>query len=483
MRNDRSRRTGITVLGTLMLALSASCGIKVSVELDGRASSWFDAQSYLDEHPLPAGYVLAKSPARRTLSFRLSEGSGGSPTGRVVSRRWLACPVPFGEGPLSVDSRTALSLGLMPLAAIGAPYRAASIDGLFPGQEGYPFEERVVLELEGKSESALDAWFESLPATGAKPVVLGAVGDMIVHEKFQGRLDDAGGDPSVFFGDTIALLRSFDYLIGNLEGPVSTRGTGNPIKKYQFRHRPSVLKAFAAAGVDHFAFANNHTLDFGLEAFLDTLDAIDALGAGRSGAGRDLAEASAPYRTNVGGHELSLFAWAGYPVESRGYSPAHAAAGPSNPGILTDAGLLRSSIAEEAALGRMVIVIAHAGYEYVTTPHPAIRALYRSFAEAGASLVLGGHPHVLQGMESHDGATIAYSLGNFVFIGLDEDPPAQRSGVFSFLLYDGKVRGWNFTPAHAGNEKTNLVPQEHASAATAYFMSLVQALASDGTGK
>jgi poly-gamma-glutamate capsule biosynthesis protein CapA/YwtB (metallophosphatase superfamily) len=393
---------------------------------------------------------------------------------RVIARRFLAHPLPFAEAPLGVSEAEAAAGGLVELSSIEPPLRAAPIDGLLPGQAGYPFAERVELSVEGDAPAALSAWLAALPEPAAGPALLGAVGDMIVHRSFQPAIEKPGAGPELYFGDTLATLRSFDYLIGNLEGPVSLRGTGNPIKKYQFRHTPAVLKAFADAGLDHAAFANNHTLDFGLDAFYDTLDAIDALGLGRSGAGRDLAEASSPYELTLKGQELSIFAIARYPVESRGYSPAHAAAGPDSPGILTDPALLRQRIREAAARGRFVIVIAHAGHEYVPRPIPEIKTLYRSFVDAGAKLVLGGHPHVLQGMESYKGSTIAYSLGNFIFIGLNEEPPAQRSGIFSFVIDGGVVRGYNFIPVTAGNERTMLDPG--IKAAEAYFMGLVKGL-------
>ncbi len=84
---------------------------------------------------------------------------------------------------------------------------------------------------------------------------------------------------------------------------------------------------------------------------------------------------------------------------------------------------------------------------------------------------------MLQGVEPWGRGVIAYSLGNFLFLGLNERELAQRSGVLSFVVHKGAVRGFSFVPAVSGNERTTLDPS--AAKASAYFFSLCQSLASD----
>lgn len=472
-------------LGAWLLA-ALSCapeGPALALKLDESARA--EATAYLEAHPLPPGLnPAADSEDAAAAAVLISELRRGGPRpgdggAKAVARRWLVAPLPFAAGPLGYpDAAAAAAAGpLVGLDGLGAGQRAAPVAGLLPGQEGYPLVEELYLRLEGSPSAELSAWFEALPPPAAGPVVIGAAGDMIVHRSRQGPIIASDGDPELVLSDALNELNKFHYLIGNLEAPVSERGAGNPIKRYQFRLHPTVLKAFKAAGFDHLSFANNHTQDYGPDAFLDTLDWLDRLGIDRSGAGRNLAEASAPFRAERAGLALSALAAAFYPTESRGYSPAHAAAGPDSPGILTDAALLRARIAEERAAGRFVVVLPHAGFEYVAKPVPAIRELYRSFAEAGADLVLGTHPHVIQGIERHGRGTIAYSLGNFVFIGLGEEAPAQRSGIFSFAVHEGSVIGYNFIPVTAGDDYSYLSPD--AAEASAYFMGLTEALAGE----
>lgn len=489
-RRDRRTPTApdasLALIACACLLAALSCAPdrpELALELD--EGSRIAAAAFLEAHPLPKGVDLAAAGKAGGAAAVLRSGlrRGGPRPGdegsKTVVRRWLVAPLPFAAGPLGYPDAAAASAAgpLVGLDGLGAGRRAAPVAGLLPGQDGYPLVEELYLRLEGSPSAELAAWFEALPEPAAGPVVIGAAGDMIVHGSRQGPVVAADGAPQPIFSDILAELMKIHYLIGNLEAPVSERGVGNPIKRYQFRLHPAVLKAFQAAGFDHLSFANNHTLDYGPEAFLDTLDWLDRLGIDRSGAGRNLAEASAPLRAEPAGLPISVLAAAFYPIESRGYSPAHAAAGPASPGILTDAALLRARIAEERAAGRFVVVLPHAGFEYVATPAPAIRELYRSFAEAGADLVLGTHPHVIQGIERHGRGTIAYSLGNFVFIGLGEEPPARRSGIFSFAVHGGSVIGYNFIPVTAGDDYSYLSPD--AAEAAAYFMGLTEALAGE----
>lgn len=92
----------------------------------------------------------------------------------------------------------------------------------------------------------------------------------------------------------------------------------------------------------------------------------------------------------------------------------------------------------------MVIVSVHWGKEYVDTPTEAQYRLGRTAIDAGASIVLGHHPHVLQGIEFYNGGIICYSLGNFIFDLVR--PSTKETGIFKFLIKDAKVIGLEFIP-------------------------------------
>lgn len=442
---------------------------------------WFDPWPLLAAHQLPAGFRWqAADEDRADLELRVHAAMAwetglaatSEPTGKKailtaqLAERWLGLALPYNHPRHGYSLAEVAGMELVPLEDIRPPLRAAPINRSLPGQADYPLIERVSLRVYADPAlvsvadlSRLQAWLDSLPTAALPPVqLLGAVGDIVIEPPGQAALAEAGWDIAVLLRDTLPVLRSHDLLLANLEGPVSDRGEGNPVKRFQFRHRPEVLPALLTAGFDYFTFANNHTLDFGQDAFLDTLDHLDASGVAWSGAGRNLAEALRPASLQAGDTRLAIFGYAQFPVESRGFKPADAAAGPDSPGILTNADILRAAITEAAADGRFVVVLPHAGYEYIQRPAAFIKSLYRSFVDAGASLVLGSHPHVLQGLEAWGEGVIAYSLGNFLFTQLDEPPVAQKSAIFTFVLFEGGLRGYGLTPVLALDDYTELDP-------------------------
>ena len=157
--------------------------------------------------------------------------------------------------------------------------------------------------------------------------------------------------------------------------------------------------------------ANNHALDFGTDAFLDSLDTLDQAGIARIGGGRNLDEAKAPVIKEAGGYTIGfLGATRVIPVSSW-------AAGNQHPGMFStyDSTLLLQSIRELKARCDYVAVYVHWGIEKDTYPQEYQRQLARAYIDAGADMVIGSHPHVMQGFEYYNGKPIAYSLGNFLF--------------------------------------------------------------------
>lgn len=209
-----------------------------------------------------------------------------------------------------------------------------------------------------------------------------------------------------------AAFRSADLRMVNLEMSFSTRGTPMPGKTYTFRGKPDHL-AFLTEWLDVnlVSLANNHTLDYGQDAFLDTLKLLQDRDIGAVGAGEDLDGATAAWKAEVQGRSISFLA-ASWVLPAVSW---HAA--PDHPGILSayDPAALLDAVKRESATSDFVIVYLHWGKERVTKPSQAQRNLAYQLIDAGADAVIGSHPHVLQGFEIYNGKPIAYSLGNFIF--------------------------------------------------------------------
>jgi len=399
-------------------------------------------------------------------------GPVASSAARSLGRRYLAAAVDLSDERYSLGAGEARDLGLVPLESILPPRRALAVDGLWPGKSAYPFTESLNLSFQPargeRLPRAIAAWLDEAAraelgraAAGAaesgEPLELAAAGDIQVGE-YQWPLL-AGGEAglrSLMGAPLLSLLRGSDLALANLEAPVTVRGYPNPLKRYQFRMLPGSAAALKEAGFGLLLFANNHGFDFGSEGFEDSLLDFRAAGLPIVGAGETKAEAEAPLLVTRRGQRLAFVGLAFYPKERLGFALSDAAAGEEKAGTAVDEGAALAAVKSAAEGGATVVVLAHGGAEYVESPSAAARALYESLADAGAALIAGSHPHLLQGCAAREGALIAYSLGNFLFTGEREPPAAQKGAVLDFLLYRGRVRGLKIHPIVAGYFSTGI---------------------------
>jgi hypothetical protein len=205
-------------------------------------------------------------------------------------------------------------------------------------------------------------------------------------------------------------LQKPDFTIGNLETPITDRGTILK-KEYNYRSPPLALPALAEAGLDIVNLANNHVMDYGTEGLLDTLDHLEKTGIQHIGAGHDAAEAFKPVIVEKKGMKIAFLGF------SRVVPDTSWKAGVKHPGVADTYDYKAPVLAIEKARAQadLVVVITHWGLERTDTPVAYQTELAHRFIDAGADLIIGGHPHVLQGFETYKGKWIAYSLGNFIF--------------------------------------------------------------------
>ncbi len=241
----------------------------------------------------------------------------------------------------------------------------------------------------------------------AEEIVINAVGDIMLAGKWVPNLRKTGYDAP--FEGTVAELIKGDINLANLESPIAGNGSEFIGKRYRFRAEPEVAQAIRKAGFNLVTLANNHSMDFGGEALVETMHNLDAAGIAWIGAGENLTEA----------RRMAIYTVKGAKVAFLGYSlvqPVEFFAGKGRPG--TTPGwekIFTADIARARSLADYVIVSFHWGKEGSATVHPNQRSAAHRAIEAGADAVIGHHPHVLQGVERYKGGIIFYSLGNFVF--------------------------------------------------------------------
>ncbi len=236
------------------------------------------------------------------------------------------------------------------------------------------------------------------------------VGDVMVAEQ-PGELIARGIDP---FAGVAAALGPKRLRIANLECVIATGGAAEA-KPFTFRADPGTLPVLARH-FDAVSVANNHSGDFGKDAFAEQLGLLERAGLPWFGGGRDASAAHEPLIVERNGLRIALL---GY-VE---FKPRSFEASATRPGVAwsgEDEQVLRD-IAAARQRADLVIPFMHWGWEDEGKPSPRQREFSRRMIDAGAAMVVGSHPHVTQGAESYKGRPIVYSLGNFLFNGFDTD--------------------------------------------------------------
>lgn len=249
------------------------------------------------------------------------------------------------------------------------------------------------------------------PADGSMTILFS--GDVLLSDHVLNAYSRAGGISGVLDQGYLSAIQSADYFAVNEEFPFSSRGTQASDKQYTFRLAPEKVSLFKEMGIDAVTLANNHALDYGTDALLDTCEILDQADILHTGAGKDLDTAKQPVLFEKNGQRVALIG------ATRVIPKADWAATKGHPGMLSSYEVsvepLLAQIAECHASGDKVVVLIHWGIERDEMPQEYQRALARRYIDAGADLVIGSHPHVLQGIEYYKGKPIFYSLGNFVF--------------------------------------------------------------------
>lgn len=221
-----------------------------------------------------------------------------------------------------------------------------------------------------------------------------------------------GGIEDCISSDLIAIMQQADIMCLNNEFTYSNEGTPMNGKLYTFRAKPERVCILEELGVDVVNLANNHIYDYGKIAFGDTIDTLKESEINYVGAGADLKEASAPVYFELDGKTIAYVAASR--AEKFKLTPQ---ATKDSPGILLcyDTTQFLATIKEARENADFVIAYVHWGTEYSFELEQVQQTDGRAFIDAGADVVIGAHPHCLQGMEYYKGKPIIYSLGNLWF--------------------------------------------------------------------
>ncbi len=274
-------------------------------------------------------------------------------------------------------------------------------------------------------------------ACTGQQVVIASVGDMMLADRAQRKLDRQGYDYP--FRRVKALFEGADYVMGNIEAPITVNEERfMPSKKWSYKQNPPAAQAYADVGFDLLTLANNHTLDYGPIGLEDTIRALDALDVVVIGGGRNEAEAHEGTVVEINGTRVGILAY----MEPYGaYEKKGWFAKGDAPGCaLLNRENLKADIARMREQADLVLVHLHYGRNYKGVTKYQKKSS-RWAIDAGADIVNGHHPHVAQGVEIYKGKPIVYSLGNFTFgTGGRFEKGKQGYGfVARYVICDGEL--------------------------------------------
>jgi poly-gamma-glutamate capsule biosynthesis protein CapA/YwtB (metallophosphatase superfamily) len=293
----------------------------------------------------------------------------------------------------------------------------------------------------------LAALFPVNPASAGE-IVINAVGDIMLAGSGRPSVQRFGCDHP--FAATAGELQRGDIAVGNLEAPLARGGSEFPFKRFRFRADPRCAASLKRAGFSVLTLANNHIMDYGAEALEETLLGLDSQGILAAGAGPTLEAARRAATIQVKGSKVAFLAYSlTLPVEFFAAQDRPGTA-PGYPAYI------RSDIARARKSADYVIVAFHWGQEGETVPRPNQIAAAHAAIDAGADVVLGHHPHVLEGIERYRRGVIFYSLGNFAFGSASH--AADRSVIARITLADG-VREVELVPINVLNSEVRYQPK------------------------
>lgn len=279
-----------------------------------------------------------------------------------------------------------------------------------------------------------------------------------------------------------------DLVIANLENPLTGKKE-SVFGKCTLRGAPGWAQVLKDAGIHVLTLANNHMMDYGREGLSETRQVLNNLGLLHVGAGNNITQANAPIFIEKKGRRLAILARTSVHVASPSY------AGPDIPGVaFFSLEEVRRTVQACRQKADIVILLMHWGLEEYRYPSISQRKLARELLQAGADIILGHHPHVLQGVEHINAKLVVYSLGNFVFdeikwcfIGEEGDlherivpltEENRKSGVLTVSIDESGVKAYDYLPTII--QKDGLLAVENTRARKKDFDRLSKMLAAPG---
>lgn len=288
-----------------------------------------------------------------------------------------------------------------------------------------------------------------------KPIktTISLVGDILMDGSVRTQIDKNGVEYPL---DKVKNYFLDDHVtIGNLETSITYREEKWPEKKFNFKSDSKNLKAMKDSGIDIVTLANNHSLDYGYDGFIDTLNYIDKHELKRAGGGKNKEEALAGTIVEVNNIKIGVLSF------SRVVPTVDWYATTKRPGIVGAYDGHIKEVIEQINIMKentdLIVVSIHWGVEGSNHPRVEEINLAKKLIDNGADIIMGHHPHVLQGIEIYNSKPIFYSLGNFIFTSKGEN--ARNTVIAQVNLIDKEIDNIKLIPTTIVNGQP--IPNEN----------------------
>ena len=334
-------------------------------------------------------------------------------------------------------------------------------------------EKTAETETELQTESAQEGETETETEINQEDTVLLFGGDVLIKASTESIYKN-NGVTGLVSEEILAEMQNADIMMVNHEFQFSTRGEPMEDKQFTFQTDPKNVQILLDLGIDIVSLANNHSLDFGQDALQDTFVTLDEAGILYAGAGDSKERAEELQVIEVNGKKFGFLAAtrvipvAGWDVRNK------------QPGLFTtyDDTRLVERIRESKEECDFLAVYVHWGIEREEYPEEYQNVIAKHCVEAGADVIIGAHPHVLQGIEFIEGKPIFYSLGNYIF-----NNSTPKTMLVKVLIKSDDTVEYSLIPAFATNGQTQAMEGTEAEKLYAYMneISVKNYVNSDGS--
>lgn len=347
-----------------------------------------------------------------------------------------------------------------------------SEEGKAPGEEDDGFDESGCIRNEN------GRILVKKQETGNDEAILLFAGDILFDDSYTVMITmrRRGSIRACFSEETLREMEEADIFMLNNEFTYTNRGEPTPEKAFTFRAKPENALMLHELGVDIVSLANNHAYDYGEISLLDSLTTLEGIDMPYVGAGRNLADASETVYFQAGNQKIAFLS--ATQIE-RMTPPSTKGATESAPGVFRclSEKLIFDKIKEASENSDFVVAYIHWGTEKTDQPDWSQPGMAKSLAEAGADLIIGDHPHVLQPLANVEGVPTIYSLGNYWF-----NSSTLNTCLVKVKVKDGEMQSFQFLPARQSNCYTQLLTGAEKDAVLEYMRSISGTVTIDAEG-